>query len=1320
MDDSSPSAMVEDNDLLLPLKEWVDLSKLAEEQHHSSLPSPEKIRNARLDYVARAVDVAAVVLDKLQIFEENNSNWRPQDISIDNIHLEMGADDLKMLRQSKTTIDLSTLQRIQGVQVSIPQNNSSNEGVSLEEIFKKVGLVLYCIFSRGESPPTASDDSVNNNAAEEAMIRERRRIESLDDSHDESDFYEEQVGPNNGRQKVSVQEATKNFRRMNISHVEDALSQKGVSSAICRLIRDLIITPEEEGTNFQSLSEAVSELRQMMRRPEFFYGHGDDSGNSITDLLSLHFGDGIVGRTNEVRTLLEAAARAQIDTDSSHVCLIGGTAGVGKSYLVDSIKDALTNNGWIYLSSKFDRTMRNQPLTTIASAMESFIQQLIHLRGLPDGFDVDAVIESIRQSLSASGLVVLSDLVPSLRVLYRPIFAHVIMDDSEDESDDVVAEIIPDDDSDGDGNVVYEDGISSANTLRNRLHYLFGRLVAAISSVEHPILLFLDDLQWADASSLELLLSLLVSGDHDDDTTQCLIVVGAFRSDEVDEAHILSRYVKKFEQSQSVHDTSILLDGISKGGTHVMVSEALLLPLRLTRDLAGAVHAKSLGNPLFAKSFLRQLVDENILHYSLSKKRWVWDINGVKSVTVDDNVAELMKHKLLRLPNEILDALKLISCFGIQVSNDIMSKLCSSSETSGDAITTSLEIARKEHILDHNDQVYKFAHDTLQQSAYDLMSPEEKGDCHFRIGLHLMSSVSKEASFDELLFTVIDQINSAKRYGVTDASMDISCAKLNLQACKRSMEVSDFPSAWQYVVYGISYLPEAKWESSNHDLSLGLYEAGSLACFVNVDSRNLKLCLGEIFENAVRFEDKIKAYYILAQNLSSLNRQSEAMDTVLFVLNELGEDIPEEISPKDVQTAMLSSQQLLDGCLKEDIVGAPRLKDEKREWAVKLMEFLLPCVFMVSPRHMPILANRMIKILFKDGACKECASGLSSYSLCLITIRRDIDAGYSCSKLAIALLESFDATGTYYRVNCTLQNMVNYLVEPIQSTAAVLLETYTGLRATGDNEYACLALNFYSYQQLMSGTPLPVVVKEVQEFSLRSLRLHQYQWLRNLSSTHSMLLALTGNSEGKNAFNLLRDNGITTEDDLLQESLSSGRNGLSQAIFFHRMFAAFWTKKYSEAAEYAAQFRNLGRISMRFIDVFHALYEGLTAFHLARCSTDEVEKLEWMGIGKKSIGQYKVWQEHSTWNFENKLLLLQAECHRCTGENDDAEPKYLAAIESAQRHRFLHEEGLAIELYAAFLKAKGECEKSKTQLLLAIASYEKWGASAVVNLLMSR
>ncbi|KAL7453012.1 hypothetical protein ACHAWC_004717 [Mediolabrus comicus] len=866
-----------------------------------------------------------------------------------------------------------------------------------------------------------------------------------------------------------------------------------------------------------------------------------------------------------------------------------------------------------------------------------------------------------------------------------------------------------------------EDGISSANTLRNRLHYLFGKFVGAISSVEHPILLFLDDIQWADSSSLELLSSLLTSGDHDDDNTQCLLVTGSFRSNEVDQDHILSHYLQMFTESRSVNVTNIQLDGMAKSATHIMISEALLLPLRLTRGLADTVHAKSLGNPLFVQSFLRQLVDEKILHYSLTKKRWIWDIRNVKSVSVDENVADLMKHKLLRLPNEIQDALKLISCFGTQVGTDIVRKLTSSSNNLGDVITH-LDRASEESILEHNDQAYKFAHDMLQQATYELMSPDQRGAYHFSIGLQLMPSISNEGSFDSLIFTVVDQVNNAKSYGVTDDSMNISFAKMNLQAGKRSMEVSDFVSALQYVVFGISYLPDAKWASSTYELSLDLHEAAALACFVNVDNVYLERYLEAIFENATRFEDKIKAYYIMAQNLASLNRVKEAMSTVFFVLSELDEDVPDSVSAADVQRTMLLTKQMLDGYSKEDIVSLPRLKDEKKQWAVKLMSFITPYAFMASPRHLPILANRIINILLTQGSCKEAAFGLSNYSLCAISILHDIEAGYGYGKMSIALLESFNAKDSLIpRIKCLLQNLVNYLVEPIQSTASVLLQNYEELRSTGDNSHAAVAMHMYSQQMIMSGSFLPTLEKQIGEFALRSLRLQQLIHCRSILTEQIMVLALTGNAEGRNPCDILEDNSIGTLDDLLQEALSSGRSGLAQSIYFKRMFVAFWLKQYTEAGELAELYRSQDRAkaSTRFLDIFHTFYEGLAAFHLAYSSTDPDNKIKWMGTGESSIDRFKVWQKHSTWNFENKLLLLQAEYHRCQGEDEDAESKFQAAIESAKLHRFVHEEGLAIELYSSFLKKKGDLDNSKGQLLLAIDCYERWGASAIVELVRS-
>lgn len=403
---------------------------------------------------------------------------------------------------------------------------------------------------------------------------------------------------------------------------------------------------------------------------------------------------------------------------------------------------------------------------------------------------------------------------------------------------------------------------------------------------------------------------------------------------------------------------------------------------------------------------------------------------------------------------------------------------------------------------------------------------------------------------------------------------------------------------------------------------------------------------------------------------------------------------------------------------KDDIVGLPRLKDEKKQWAVKLMVSLVPYAFMVSPLHLPVLASRIINILLKNGSCKEAAFGLSTYSICAIALLHDIETGYSYGKISVALLESFNTTDSLLpNLRILADAFVNYFVEPIQSAASGLLHLYEESRAAGNNSDAFMALHNYCQHSIMSGCYLPEFEKQSKEFAIRSLRLQQLQYCRSILSEHNLALALTGNAERKKPFDLLGDDSIVTEDDFLNDCLSSSRTALAQVIYFKRMFVSFWLKKYNEAIEFAERYRSHDRTaSARFLYVYHSFYEGLTAFELSRRSTDDAIKLKWVGIGERSIDRYKVWQKHSKWNFENKLLLLQSQCHRCRGEYDDSESKFQAAIESARLHRFVHEEGLARELYSSFLSEKGAIDKSKEELLLAIECYERWGASAVVNL----
>ena len=194
-------------------------------------------------------------------------------------------------------------------------------------------------------------------------------------------------------------------------------------------------------------------------------------------------------------------------------------------------------------------------------------------------------------------------------------------------------------------------------------------------------------------------------------------------------------------------------------------------------------------------------------------------------------------------------------------------------------------------------------------------------------------------------------------------------------------------------------------------------------------------------------------------------------------------------------------------------------------------------------------------------------------------------------------------------------------------------------------------------------------------------------------------------------FSLMPNLNITTEKEHRQRLVSGGKSGPLQVGYFNYLFVDFWFTRYEEAALWAEKSRSRGQ--RRFLDVYHSFYEGLTAFQLARTSAD---MNHWIEIGQCAIASFQEWVKHSVWNFENKLLLLQAELNFLNGLKDDAIEIYQASIKSATDHRFVHEQGLAIELLGSLYKHYGDVDQMKSQLTSARKCYEKWGAHAVIEL----
>jgi len=828
-----------------------------------------------------------------------------------------------------------------------------------------------------------------------------------------------------------------------------------------------------------------------------------------------------------------------------------------------------------------------------------------------------------------------------------------------------------------------------------------------------------------------------------DDTPQCFLVMGSYRDNEVDSTHRLSSYLETFERSNTLQVTNIQLDGIAKSDANLMLSEMLGLPLRLTKSLTDAVQARTLGNPLYIHAFMQSLVKEKLLINSVVKKRWIWDIEAIQSISIQGSIAEVLTRKISYIPHDTQEALKVMSTFGSQMSEEYVSHLYPLQEKRQE-FCDRLNSAVEESVIEKIGSKYKFVHDMVQQAVYELMSPKERAECHFQNGVKMITALSccadSHSDLGLITFVAIDQINIAKSFGVTDSSMCTQFAKLNLKAGESSMEKFNFMSGFSYIEHGISFLPkESKWNSSSYDLCRSLHEAACLACYVNALPTKANEYISELLENAQCLEHKLKAYYVMVKNLTSSGDFKQALKKTFDVLIELGETFPTEITPEIIQEELSNTKSLLNNFTKESILSSPKLMDEKKLWAIKFMNNLSGPLSITNYQMGPLIACRMVQLSSQYGYCSESAFGFLGYGQAQISVFEDVDEGYRWGKIALSLLESLGGKGYLPKMRCLFNSYVSLWKEPFHATSNVLLHTHSEAMLVGDVEYASVSAFFYCRQALVCGQNLLLAEKECKAVASKMVRLmcrwllflfvylhsarilipssslqvqlKQIQMCYGQVNTYIFILKMNGNYGKVNPFPEIFDGKIANEEELLNLALSSGKRINAKGILSNRFQVAFWLGQFEEAAELAEKPKPPPKMS--FMEVYHVFCEGLTAFQLARRSSSSSAS-KWMTIGEEAVTRFRLYEKCSTWNWENNLFLLEAEYHQCKQEEDKAAAKYRASIKSAQEHRFVHEEALALEFYGDFLRTIRRVDESREKYANARLFYEKWGAHAII------
>ncbi len=984
----------------------------------------------------------------------------------------------------------------------------------------------------------------------------------------------------------------------------------------------------------------------------------------------------LYGREKEIQALLDAFER--VSTGPKEIMLVSGDPGVGKTALVREIYEPVTRNRGSFVYGKFDQFQQDSHHFSIMDVFRQLVRQRLT--------ESDEELSTLRQELIAAcghnGRILL-DVIPELEHIIGPQLA--------------VPEVVP-------------------VEAQNRFNRLFRAFVRLWCSRGHPLVLFLDDIQWADASSLRLLELLMT-----DDELRFLLVVAAYRPGEVSKVHRFMRSVTRMTLEGAVVN-SVSLVALRLEHLTELVSDTFGADRDSAVPLAHLILKKTAGNPFFVNEFLRSLYEARLLDFDMERGVWWWNLKQVEVQEITENIVDLMSLKIHKLQPKTQELLKLASCVGSRFELGILIAVF---EYSPAAVLDALREAVAEGLVlalgdvwsggetDHLDTdgtvpvEFAFSHDRIQQITYELIESGDRPALHLRMG-----QVLRDRGFlsmnGEKYFCVVDHLNAATDL-LESAQQKLDLAELNLMAGKRAKNATAYEAALRYLRAGIALLDHGGWQD-RYELIFDLHVHAAEAAYLCTDFETTERYCQVALRNALGDLDKVRAYDVLIQACIARYQMLDAARNAVTALRLLGADLPDEPSTFVVFKALMKTKVLLLGKRIESLVDLPEMTDPRARAALRIMSSAAKAVYAAAPRLTPLLVSHTVNLSIKLGNAPESALAYATYGLVLISLG-DIDKAYRFGELALNLAQRFGIVKSTIRPMMAVYFFIKPWKEHYRQSIQHFKYIYESALQLGNFEDASHCAYFYCTCLYRTGENLLVVDREMAAYSEVIRKLQQKSAYRLLAVFHQTVLNLLGNAPDPRC---LRGGAFDEETAL---PLLHKANDLSTlcVTYVNKLMLCYLLHDYAHAAEHsknAARYLEGARATVA-VPSF-CLYDSLTCLALY-ASADKSARRLLMRTVASHLRKMRRWAVHSPVNYSHKVLLMDAERMRAWGKDARAEKCYLRAIEGAREHKYLNEEALAQELAGQFFLSRGNREKAKAHILQARHCYARWGARTKVR-----
>ena len=979
----------------------------------------------------------------------------------------------------------------------------------------------------------------------------------------------------------------------------------------------------------------------------------------------------LYGRDRERAWLLQRFERAA--QGPQEIVLIAGYSGIGKTSLIKQLYRPVTAQRGHLVAGKFEQLHRNAPYSGFAAAMSDLVRQLLT--------EPEAQLAHWKARLLTTlggNVRLVTSVIPELELIVgvQP----------------EVPELPP-------------------LEAEQRFRRVFLNFIGVFCRPDHPLVMFLDDLQWADNASLRLLDLLAREG-----RTPHLLLIGAYRDNELKAGHPLSRLAERLREQDST--SQIRLEPLSRRHLTELLADMLSVTPAEVEPLADLIGEKTGGNPFFTTEFLKALQNAGLLQFDRGARRWRWDIGRIRAQQMTDNVVDLMTQKLRQLDASTLTLLELAACVGSRFSPSLLAAVA---EMPLRQVNLLLREAVNEGLISLPDAagpelegaVAVFNHDRIQQAAYSLLDEANRCQAHLRIGRLLRQQMTPARPGDQL-FEITDQLNLGAGL-IDDADERRELCRLNLASGNRAKQAGAYPQALSYLKTGLALLAADAWDS-DYELTLELHAEAAEAAYLGGRHEVMERLLETAFGRARTLLDRTKLYRVRISACIARGALPEAIAIAKPVLRQLGHDYPDRPTKARALLRLATLQWRLRNTSVEEIAALPRMTDPEQLAAMSIGASMGGAAMFVQPDLLPMMIIKGVEVSLRHGHSDISLTAYASYGMILAAALGQIERGRAFGEMALALTERLQAKAIAGRVLHVHSALVLPWTAPLRASLDPLRQAHRLCLDHGDFEFAVHAATVYLSNAHDGGVPLGPLADEVAELLAAVRTLNQGPLVHYLECGLQALLNLLGRSKDPSRLR----GPVYDMEQRLPEHLAAGDRSLALSARSAQVRLSYHFGDYGTALGLAdAALPDATTHQGMFCGVTELTFDSLVRL---TCAADAEPRQRRRLLRQVARNQARLRRcaRLNPGNFLNKYRLVQAEQLRLRGRELQAQKRYDESMRLAREQGFIQEEALAAELCGAMHMRAGRRPVGMAYLSEARELYRRWGAQAKVAYLERR